>query len=189
MILYTWIGNQPVLKTAVILGLILSFMACKGEKKDLTDADDETVYISNELLDENVEETYEITEENTSTEDQFSGLIEAPNSYKNYTRLNDSAEEFAKAAVWHAVNMVYPEPFENPVVEVLQSSSNGDQLSISMKISWSDRWTGSYIIQGTLLVNRDGSNGLFSITSKNLNAESLEFTYDETLSVKELPLL
>jgi hypothetical protein len=179
--------------SALMLFLFLmSLVACKGGKseKDLTDDSDDTVYISDELLEEGEEtEDYETIEDGYNENTSYSGPIEAPDSYKNYSRLDDSPAEFAKATVWHAINMLYPEPFNQPNAEVLFSNQEGDRLNIQMKISWSDRWAGPYIIEGVLEINTDGSNGVFTITSKNLNAQSLEFTYEGATNKKILPIL
>lgn len=175
-----------------MLLLCCFFIACKGKADDsLTDDSDDTVYISDELLeggDEN-EDDFEVIDDGYDNTQQYSGPVAAPDSYKNYTRSSDAPEEFAKASVWHAINMVYPEPFNSPNVEILYSNQDAGRMNIQMKISWSDRWAGPYVIEGILEVNTDGSEGVFTITSKNLNAQSLEFTHEGAVSKKNLPVL
>ncbi|BDS10291.1 hypothetical protein [Aureispira anguillae] len=109
--------------------------------------------------------------------------------YQNYIREGDRPKDFAKALIYPAIRMVYSDNFAKPSVSVLSATQDGDRHNIDLQITWKDRWTPKYEIKGTLLVNSDGSDAIFTITDKNVEAEVLELTEDFFQSEISLPSL
>ena len=183
---------------SIPLFLTLSLCSCTNKSDTIDEPTDEVVYISEEFLtDDNTSsqpnEVMPVENTKKNTKKQSIAVAVAAKSasyYKNYKRQSDAPEEFAKASVWHAINMVYSETFSAPQIKILDAKNDGDKLLLSLQISWSDRWVNKpYIIKGNLEVNTDGSNGKFVITSKNLEAESLEFTNPNTKNSLQLPTI
>lgn len=109
--------------------------------------------------------------------------------FQNYQRNGDSPSDFATAAIFPAIRMVYSDYFAKPKATVINSTQEGDVHTIEMKITWKDHWTPEYKISGTLKVNSDGSNANFTITDKNKAVEMLEFTEENYKSEASLPTL
>lgn len=109
--------------------------------------------------------------------------------YQHYNRNGDSPNDFAKAVIYPAIRMVYSDNFAKPNVSVINATQDGDRHTIDVRITWKDHWVAKYEIKGTLEVNSDGSNGNFSITDKNVEAEVLELTEDNFKSEISLPSL
>ena len=162
--------------------LFIVLCSCNRQNDNIDRAQDEVVYISEEFLtDDNrsIPTTPETTVENKKPAKPMSVNVSSHSAsyYKNYKRQSDAPEEFAKATLWHAIQMVYSESFSSPQIKVLDVEQAGDKLLLSLQISWRDRWTPKpYVIKGKLTVNSNGDNGKFVITSKNLEAEALEVT-------------
>lgn len=109
--------------------------------------------------------------------------------YQNYQRNGDSPSDFANAAIFPAIRMVYGDYFAKPKATVLNSTKDGEVHTIDLKITWKDHWVPEYKISGTLTVNSDGSNAKFIITDKNKAVEMLEFTSDDYKTEATLPTL
>lgn len=109
--------------------------------------------------------------------------------YQNYSRNGDRPSDFAQALIYPAIRMVYSDNFAQPKATVLNSTQDGDRHTIDVKITWKDRWTPKYEIKGTLMVNQDGSDAVFVISDKNMEAETLELTEDNFQSEIRLPSL
>jgi hypothetical protein len=184
-----------IFHTCISLSLIAVFACKRDSGTDVLNSTDEKLYISEEFLSDNTSATTTTTgfrEVEPNTKPSNPKNAELPKgklvSIKNYARQDDSVEEFAKASTWHAVKMVYNDEFIVQNVRILKSEENNNQLIVDLSISWTDRWVSRpYNINGTLKVNKDGSNGSFDIISKNLEAEALEFTNPKTVSSAKLP--
>lgn len=109
--------------------------------------------------------------------------------YRSYERDGDSPEDFAKALIYPAIRMVYSDNFAQPKARVLQSDIEGERYSIKVAISWKDHWVPNFEMEGSLEINKDGSNATFTITDKNEFVESLEFTEDSFKNQIKLPNL
>lgn len=109
--------------------------------------------------------------------------------YQNYERAGDSPKELATALIYPAIRMVYSDNFAKPKVSVKQATQEGDRHNIDLSITWKDHWVSKFRIDGTLMVNTDGSDAKFVITDKNVNAEVLELTEDNFQSELSLPSL
>ena len=109
--------------------------------------------------------------------------------YQNYERTGDSPKDFATALIYPAIRMVYSDNFAKPKVTVNNSTQDGDRHTIELTITWKDHWVPKYQIDGTLMVNTDGSDVNFVITDKNVDAEVLELTEDNFESEINLPSL
>jgi hypothetical protein len=109
--------------------------------------------------------------------------------YQNYERSGDSPKDFATALIYPAIRMVYSDNFANPRVTVNNATQDGDRHNIDLTITWKDHWVPKYRIDGTLMVNSDGSDANFVITDKNVDAEVLELTEDNFETEITLPAL
>ena len=109
--------------------------------------------------------------------------------YQNYERAGDSPKDFAKALIYPAIRMVYSDNFAQPKVKVSNATQEGDRHTMNVSITWKDHWVPKYRIDGTLMVNTDGSDANFVITDKNVDAEVLELTEDNFQSELILPAL
>lgn len=109
--------------------------------------------------------------------------------YQSYERAGDAPKDFATALIYPAIRMVYSDNFANPKVTVNNSTQEGERHTIELTITWKDHWVPSYQIDGTLMVNTDGSDANFVITDKNVDAEVLELTEDNFESEINLPSL
>lgn len=186
---------KPLITLSIPLIFVLGIFSCNRHSEEIENTGDEVVYISEEFLtDDNNSSQPTIPEpvENNKKYEPKVLNISAKSAafYKNYQRQSDAPEEFAKATIWHAISMVYADNFSAPQIKILDTQLIGDRLSLHLQISWRDRWTPKpYVIKGKLDVNKDGSNGKFTITSKNLEAEALELTNPNTASTKALPTI
>lgn len=109
--------------------------------------------------------------------------------YQNYEREGNSPSDFATALIYPAIRMVYSDNFAKPRAKVTNATKEGDRHSIEVSITWKDHWVPKYRIDGTLMVNADGSDAKFVITDKNVDAEALELTEDDFKSELLLPAL
>lgn len=109
--------------------------------------------------------------------------------YQSYERTGDSPKDFATALIYPAIRMVYSDNFAKPKVTINNSTQEGDRHTIDLTITWKDHWVPKYQIDGTLMVNTDGSDANFVITDKNVDAEVLELTEDNFESEITLPSL
>jgi hypothetical protein len=182
-------------KLCISILLFTIFCSCNHQNDNIDKVQDEVVYISEEFLtDDNKSVLYtaEATVENKKPAKPLNVALTAHHAgyYKNYKRQSEAPEEFAKATVWHAIQMVYSESFSSPQIKVLEVQQDGEKLLLSLQISWRDRWTPKpYVIKGKLTVNSNGDNGKFVITAKNLEAEALELTNPDTKSSLVLPTI
>lgn len=110
----------------------------------------------------------------SSTADNNADVIK----YQNYERTSATPREFATAIVYPAIRMVYSDNFAKPKVNVTNATQEGERHTIDLFITWKDHWVPNYRIDGTLMVNTDGSDAKFIITDKNMEAEVLELTED-----------
>ena len=99
--------------------------------------------------------------------------------YQNYTRDDDTPQEFANALLYTAIRMVYSDNFARPRAKILTSKQEGDRYTLQLRITWKDHWVSKYRMEGTLEVNADGSDAYFVITDKNMETEVLELTEDQ----------
>ena len=109
--------------------------------------------------------------------------------YQSYERIGNSPKDFATALIYPAIRMVYSDNFAKPKVTVNNSTQESDRHTIDLTITWKDHWVPKYQIDGTLMVNTDGSDANFVITDKNVDAEALELTEDNFESEINLPSL
>ncbi|MGH1334764.1 MAG: hypothetical protein ACRBFS_01455 [Aureispira sp.] len=109
--------------------------------------------------------------------------------YQNYERIGTSPKDFATALIYPAIRMVYSDNFAKPKVKVSNATQEGDRHTMDVSITWKDHWVSKYRIDGTLMVNADGSDVNFVITDKNVEAEVLELTEDSFQSTLTLPAL
>ncbi len=109
--------------------------------------------------------------------------------YQNYERVGESPKDFATALIYPAIRMVYSDNFSKPKVTVKNATQEGARHTIDLSITWKDHWVPKFRIDGTLMVNADGSDATFVITDKNVEAEVLELTEDNFQSELVLPAL
>lgn len=109
--------------------------------------------------------------------------------YQNYKREGDNPSDFATALIYPAIRMVYSDNFAQPRAKVINTTKEGNKHTIELSITWKDHWVPKYRIDGTLMVNADGSDAQFVITDKNVDAEALELTEDKFQSELTLPAL
>ena len=110
--------------------------------------------------------------------------------YREYIRDGDRPKDFAEALVWPIISMTYEdEDFKSAKSRVLKSNLADGVHTIEMVITWSNKWVPKFEVEGILTVNEDGSNARFEVTSKNLDAESLEISsgnYDAVLELEQI---
>lgn len=193
------------LKNTCLLILMSAYLlACqnKANQEQTTSLKDSSVVIKNLTSDVNWEEEKETklakqaTNKTKTTTNPTSGARggAADNDldvqkYRNFRRSGNKAADFAQAIIYPAIRMVYSDNFAQPKANVLSSTKKNDRLSVEISIQWKDHWVPSFEMKGLLEVNIDGSNAVFTISSKNTYVESLEFTEDSfknSLTIKAL---
>jgi hypothetical protein len=103
-------------------------------------------------------------------------------------RSGDAPIDFARAIQWRVIGMLYREPCQIVSVKVLnQQETEAGLMEITIEIQWKDKWIRTpYQLQGLLTVNKDGSQAVFKISSKNLEAEALEVGFEQYKETLEL---
>lgn len=194
-------NTQKILTTTLALSLIISLClsSCGGDEPAKTDdntivQDSTAIEDTSSYVSDNFYEDPEPTEEDNSSSSYSSGSSDYSYSggggtagpsksylkYESYERSGTSPRDYGEAMVWHVIQMVYAEEFKSARSKVLSSDLVEGVYTIELQVTWSDRWVSNYKVKGTLTVNEDGTNPKFEITERNENAESLEFTHEDT---------